>query len=422
MKKRHGLFFGFAVLLITTIFTLAGCDSSGGGDDPIQIETATQFAEIRNNLSGHYILANDINLSGIPNFEPIGRFEPASANPEDEENPNLSVAFTGVFDGNGHKISNVTISAPTGMGVGLFGCVAGTGGVVKNLVVENVTVSGMMLVGGIIGYGAIGITVDHITLQGTNSISASLMAGGIVGGGFGPITNCEATATITAADDNAVVGIIAGGMEDSSIINCTARGTIIVTGAGAGGIGGLAGCVFPASEIKNCTAEVTINITGSDCMMIGGLVGFTGDSNPTVISNCTVNAVITAPDTAERIGGIVGSGFYVSAYKEYFPIPSGFKVQNCSSSGSITSTGSLIGTIAGYIYDNSTVESSTSTMTINSSSGALVGGNKATVDLDGLKYPNNITPRDGDTWVPDTMVNLTQQSDGPVATQQTHPQ
>ena len=32
MKKRHGVFFGFAVLLITAIFTLAGCDN-GGGDD-----------------------------------------------------------------------------------------------------------------------------------------------------------------------------------------------------------------------------------------------------------------------------------------------------------------------------------------------------------------------------------------------------
>jgi hypothetical protein len=32
MKKRHGVFFGFAVLLITAIFTMAGCDNSGSGD------------------------------------------------------------------------------------------------------------------------------------------------------------------------------------------------------------------------------------------------------------------------------------------------------------------------------------------------------------------------------------------------------
>jgi Zn/Cd-binding protein ZinT len=33
MKKRHGVFFGFAVLLITAIFTLVGCDNGGGGND-----------------------------------------------------------------------------------------------------------------------------------------------------------------------------------------------------------------------------------------------------------------------------------------------------------------------------------------------------------------------------------------------------
>jgi hypothetical protein len=391
MKKRHGVFFGFAVLLITAIFTLTGCDNNGSSDDdPIQIETAAQFAEIRNNLSGHYILANDINLSGFSNFEPIGRFEPLSDAPEDEETPKLELAFTGVFDGNGHTISNVAISIPTGSGVGLFGCVADNG-VIKNLVVENVTVSGMMLVGGVIGYGAAENAVENIVLQGTNNITGSFMVAGIVGGGFCPIINCEATANVTLTGDNGqAVGILAGGMEDASIINCTAKGTITVTGSGAAGIGGLAACALSASEIRNCTTDVTINTTGADCIMIGGLVGYSGaypslNETPTVISNCTVKAVITASNSAERIGGIVGSGFYMDAYKEYRPIPSSFTVQNCSTSGSITSSGSLLATIAGYIYDNSTVESSTSTMTINGSAGALVGGNKTTVDLDGLK-------------------------------------
>jgi Zn/Cd-binding protein ZinT len=40
MKKRHGVFFGFAVLLITAIFTLAGCDNNGGDGDPNLTEWA----------------------------------------------------------------------------------------------------------------------------------------------------------------------------------------------------------------------------------------------------------------------------------------------------------------------------------------------------------------------------------------------
>jgi Zn/Cd-binding protein ZinT len=33
MEKKHGVFFGFAVLMIMAIFTFAGCDNSGGGND-----------------------------------------------------------------------------------------------------------------------------------------------------------------------------------------------------------------------------------------------------------------------------------------------------------------------------------------------------------------------------------------------------
>jgi hypothetical protein len=33
MKKRHGIFFGFAVLMIAAIFTLAGCDSDGSSEN-----------------------------------------------------------------------------------------------------------------------------------------------------------------------------------------------------------------------------------------------------------------------------------------------------------------------------------------------------------------------------------------------------
>jgi predicted small secreted protein len=391
MKKIQ--FIGLPVLLLVLSLTLVGCPTDGGGgDDIIKISTAEQFTAIRNQLDGHYVLEADIDLSGYANWEPIGVFEPASEDPADEENPNLSLAFTGIFDGNGHKISNVTISIPAGSEVGLFGCVAGTDGVVKNLVVENVTVSGMMLVGGVIGYGATTNTIKNVTLQGNNTITGYMMAGGIVGGGFCPIADCNATVTITAdnVEAPAVVGILAGGMEDASIINCTATGTINAAGMSFG-VGGLAACALSAQEVTNCTVDITINITGAYGMMIGGLLGYSGtysslDPNPTVISNCTVNAVITAPESVERIGGIVGSGFYANDYKDY-PLrdkPSSFKVKDCSTSGSITG-GSLVGTIAGYTYDNSTVEDSCTSTMAGVTGGVLVGGDKTTVDLSGLK-------------------------------------
>ncbi|MDR3116114.1 MAG: hypothetical protein LBU25_11420 [Treponema sp.] len=392
MRKRHGVFFGFAVLMIAAIFTLAGCDTNDGGDDDdniIKISTAEQFNEIRNNLGGHYVLEADISLASYSNFEPIGAFVPASEAPEDEENPNLELAFTGVFDGKGHKISNITISEPTKAGVGLFGCVAGDNGMVKNLVVENVTVTGgNMLVGGVIGYAASTNPIENITLQGANNtITGNTMVGGIVGGGFGDIKNCSAqAAVIVTGESMGTGGVLAGGMENSSIISCNAKGSITAESGAIFGIGGLAACGMNAAEITGCTVDVTITVTPEDSIMIGGLLGYAGRNapdTPTIISGCTVKADITVPASAERIGGIVGSGFYVSMYASYYPEPGAFTIRSSSTSGSITGCTDLVGKIAGYIYDNSTVEAScTSTMTGPSNN---VGGDKNSAALDTLK-------------------------------------
>jgi hypothetical protein len=403
MKKKHGVFFGFAVLMITAIFTLAGCDTDGSSDDdPVLIETAAQFNAIRNNLSGHYILDADINLASYAKWEPIGQFVPLSDAPDEQETPKLELAFTGMFDGNGHKISNVVIPESTELAVGLFGCVAGDNGVVKNLVVEKVTVTGSMLVGGVIGYAQSGNLIENITLQGTNTITGTKlengMVGGIVGGGFGDIKNCSANAAIFLNGSTAMGGVLAGGMEDGSFISCKATGSVTVGSGIMVGIGGLAACGQNAVEITNCTADVTITIKSEakDCTMIGGLLGYTGryaPDAPTVISGCTVKADITVPASAERVGGLVGSGFYSGMFAsmasmpgyEFLAAPNAFKVTNSSTSGSITGgCTDLVGKIAGYIYDNSTVDATTCTSTMTGPS-ALFGGNKNSAGLGTLK-------------------------------------
>jgi hypothetical protein len=427
MKKIHFRgFFGKTVSMGLFVFVLlmTGCGDGAGGSSPFaggngtpgspwQIETVEQLAEIRNNLGGYYVLNADIDLSSYGNFDPIGTFEPASEVQEDAESPKLDLAFTGIFDGNGHKISNVVIVEPTKQGVGLFGCVAGDNGAVKNLVVEHITITAKnetgteaLLIGGIIGYAASANLVEHITLQGTNTITGSttggnIMVGGIVGGGFGDIKYCSANADIILTGPAGTGGVLAGAMEDGSFVSCNAKGSVTVTGGSGNmvGIGGLAACGQNAREITDCTADVTITINSTqDCIMIGGLLGYTGryaPDDPTVISGCTVKADITVPASTERVGGLVGSGFYSAMFAAYASIPgyeflgapNRFAVKNCSTSGNITAGGNdLVGTIAGYIYDNSTVEGScTSTMTINNSTGDLIGGDKNSAALDSLK-------------------------------------
>jgi hypothetical protein len=413
---KRTFFFGKALSMGLFVFVIlmTGCDTgnsspsspsspfAGGGGtttSPWQIETAEQLAEIRNNLGGYYVLNADINLASHGNFEPIGAFVPASEAPEDAENPNMELAFTGVFDGNGHKISNVVISDPTGSGVGLFGCVAGDGGVVKNLVVEKATVTGTMLVGGVIGYAASANPIENIALQGVNTITGNTMVGGIVGGGFGDIKNCSAAASIfLTGAGNAMAGVLAGGMEDGSIISCRATGSITVGAGGSMGVGGLAACGQNAPEITNCMVDVTITVEAENCIMIGGLLGYAGryaPDTPTAISGCTVNANIAVPASAERVGGLVGSGFYSGMYAsmasmpgyEFLGAPNAFTVTNSLTSGSITGgCTDLVGTITGYIYDNSTVAATcASSMTINGSTGAQTGGNENMAGLDTLK-------------------------------------
>lgn len=64
----------------------------------IGIYTAEDLNNIRNNLSGKYILMNDIDLSVYENWEPIGTLEEP---------------FTGELDGNEYLILNLTINVKT---------------------------------------------------------------------------------------------------------------------------------------------------------------------------------------------------------------------------------------------------------------------------------------------------------------------
>ncbi len=361
---------------------------SGTADDPWQIADVEQLELVREDLAGHYLLAADLDLSNYENFTPIGAFAPVSDAPEDEENADESLAFSGTFDGSGHTVSSLAISLPDGMGVGLFGCVSGDNASVQNLTVENAVVEGGMTVGAVIGYANFSGTLENVSLTGESTVTGGFLVGGIVGGGFCSFSNCSAQADVNLVGDNAqAVGILAGGMELSSFENCRAAGTVTATSDGAYSVGGLAGCGQESGVATNCTADATITV-GENAAMVGGLLGHAGtcdEATPTRISNCTANVTIIAPESAERIGGIVGSGFYMSAIKEMRPVPGIFEVVDSSSSGSIEG-GSMVGTIVGYTYTDSTVEGCTSDATIDGQpDGPQIGSTGDDVLLDDLK-------------------------------------
>ena len=160
--------------------------------------------------------------------------------------------FMGTFDGNGHKIMNLTNAGYTPTDTleetdefdvyvyGLFGYVENA--TIKNLTVEvNIDANDTALKGdcvaGIVGYANGGLTMDNCTVNGT--IDGGFDAvGGLVGRAYNSttankvmITNCTNNAKITSIYKSAgIVGYIQAKDEYILIDGCTNTGDIVVTG------------------------------------------------------------------------------------------------------------------------------------------------------------------------------------------------
>ena len=327
---------------------------TGTADDPWQISTAEQLYRIHDDLTAHYILIADIDLSAYENWTPIGAFQSLSDAPEDAEVPHPDYAFTGTFNGDGHTISNLTVSSDAPMGAGLFGCAAGTengAAYIRNFTLKNVNVSGFYLVGGAVGLQFMNCPVSDIHLVGENTLTGMHGIGGIVGTGFDLISNCSATADIVVqGDDGACAGLIAGGTTMSSVKNCEVTGgKITAEGNATWGFGALCGAPWGAAEITDCKVSGTvITVSGENNRLVGGLVGFGGTYDPTApaqITGCTVEDVtIIVSETTDSVGGLIGAGKEMMEGSE---VMSSFKISDCVVSGSITGGGNNVDAVVG---------------------------------------------------------------------------
>ena len=327
---------------------------SGSAEDPWKIATAEQLDRIRDDLTGHYILIGDIDLSGYENWMPIGTFQPRSDAPEDAEVPHPDYAFTGTFDGAGHTISNLTISCEAPMGAGLFGCASGTesnAASIGHFTLKDVNVSGFYLVGGAVGLQFMNCPVSDIHLEGDNKLTGMQGIGGIVGTGFDLISDCSATAdVIVSGDDGACAGLIAGGTTMSSIKNCQVTGgSITAEGNAAWGFGALCGAPWGAAEITDCKVSGTvITVNGENNRLVGGLVGFGGTYDPEApaqITGCTVeNVTITVSETTDSVGGLIGAGKEMMEGSDQM---SSFIISDCAVSGSISGGGNYVDAVVG---------------------------------------------------------------------------
>lgn len=247
----------YTVNVNTTGLTLEGCTigdwesgdgESGNATDPGDGYTVSEdgntytvytadglmaWAEAaQGDLSLNCTLTHDIDLSGTE-WEPVG----------DRNN-----VYTGTFDGNGHTISNLTITKENltfGDDCGMFGRV-GTNATIQDLTLENVRLN-------------------------------------------------------VGATDGVPIGALAG-VNQGTISNCKVSGNIFVTNNRAGYVGGIVGCMH-SGVIQYCHSSAYIQ--GGNSTYVGGVLG--GEYATATVKACSFSGSITS---ANAVGGIAGHCLY----------------------------------------------------------------------------------------------------------------
>jgi len=200
----------------------------GSAANPFLVKNAADLLKVGTGSDGWdmnkcYKQVNNINMSGIA-FSPIGM---------------VSSEFTGVYDGDGKTISNLSISSGSS-NIGLFcyiGVSGGAAGTVKNLGLLNLNILGIFCVGGIAGQVNSG-KVENCYTTGTVTGTGNSI-GGIAGSNNsgGTIKNCYSTANVNESGGGGAVGGIVGHNNGGAVENCYATGNI----DGSNNTGGVVG-------------------------------------------------------------------------------------------------------------------------------------------------------------------------------------
>jgi len=187
------------------------------------VTTAQEFQDINKNLTGYYILGNDIDLSSIANFEPLGYYF--------TETDTNNAYFHGVLEGNGYTVKNAKVfwsdttatnygvysgsgavkfqsdAHKNGDNIGLFQTI-GSSGIVRDVNFANINVRGRTIVGAIAGnvMGTVmNCTVDAASKveMGTHYYDDDCNMGGAFGivAGSGNVSNviCQCTSQVLGA-------------------------------------------------------------------------------------------------------------------------------------------------------------------------------------------------------------------------------
>lgn len=184
------------------------------------ISTPEDLDKLRYDMTGDYVLANDIDMTGR-SFVPFGIVNNTTAG-----------KFTGTFDGNGHTIKGLKYDVSDKGEVGLFSQTENA--TIKNLIIEDAYFNGNANVGGIVGRmyrtDITDCAVLNSNIKGRDHVGA--IAGEIaqtqVDGNYvgGTITNCFSDANIETREFQAggILGTIHCGTVEKNLFTGTVKG------------------------------------------------------------------------------------------------------------------------------------------------------------------------------------------------------
>ncbi len=186
-----------------------------------------------------------------------------------------TVYFSGVFDGQGHRISGLFAYNYAVSYLGLFGYISG--GTVKNVnIADSFLHSSVSYVGAICGY-----------LYVESEISGCSNSGTVRGRAY-------------------VAGIAGIGAPLSAISNCYNTGSVTGT---SNYVGGICGCMMGLG-ITNCYNTGSVN---SSTYYVGGICGYANNSK---ITSCYNAGVVTG--TKQYVGSIIGRFITTSQTRCYY--------------------------------------------------------------------------------------------------------
>ena len=313
---------------------------------------------IRNDLTGDYVLVNDIdeNSAGYDTHasETANDGEGWLALGDDQENEDL---FTGTFDMSGYEIRDLYIDRPNSNRAALFGMTdSANPATFQNGTIEIISVDGNFGPAPLLAIVREGVEVLDIVTKGgtvtshrTDNVGSP---GGVCGTMQGTIKRCYSYCNVeqTVYDGPCRVGGLCGVVRNNGqAIDCGAEGDV---SGGTGGqlIGGLVGEIFTQSDgetpkIINCYARGSVTGDGE----VGGLVG-QGEADQGSTDKFTIEKSYSTGTVSgnTNVGGFIGN---IETGSDYDILDSFWDTET---SGQSTSAGDETGKTTAEMKDRDT--------------------------------------------------------------------